>query len=139
MTKELWLNLPVADLKRAREFFKSLGFKLHDMPDDQADITGIMVSTKDIPVMLVSHERFRHFSGQQICDTSQACEVLISIDAENRSEVDELARKAREAGGQVFGPPTEIEGWMYGCGFTDLDGHRWNVLYMDKSKMPAPQ
>jgi hypothetical protein len=61
--------------------------------------------------------------------------VLLSIDAESKAEVDELTKKATKAGGTVFGEPAEHQGWRYGCGFTDLDGHRWNVLYMGMSKM----
>ena len=62
--------------------------------------------------------------------------MMISFDAESREEVDEMARKVFEAGGNIFGEPAEIQGWMYGFAFTDLDGHRWNQLYMDFSKMP---
>jgi len=62
---------------------------------------------------------------------------LISIDAESREEVDEWAKKVTAAGGNVFAQPAENQGWMYGCAFADLDGHRWNVLYMDMSKMPG--
>ena len=62
-------------------------------------------------------------------------EILISIDAENKGEVDALAKKVEEAGGTVFAPPAESQGWMYGCAFADLDGHRWNSLFMDFSKL----
>jgi predicted lactoylglutathione lyase len=60
--------------------------------------------------------------------------MLISIDAESRNEVEELAQKVEEAGGVLFAKPAENQAWMYGCGFSDLDGHRWNVLFMDYSK-----
>ncbi len=86
--------------------------------------------------MLFSEAMFANFTQHEITDTNKSTEVLISIDAENRAEVDELSKKAEAAGGTVFGKPSEIQGWMYGCGFTDLDGHRWNVLHMDMSKMP---
>ena len=61
---------------------------------------------------------------------------MISIDAQSRLEVDETALKVIEAGGTIFAKPAENQGWMYGCGFQDLDGHRWNVLYMDLNKLP---
>lgn len=61
--------------------------------------------------------------------------MLFSIDAESREEVDELMRQVVEAGGTVFSEPRELGLGMYGAGFADLDGHRWNVLYMDMSKM----
>ena len=63
-------------------------------------------------------------------------EVLISFDAESREEVDETARKVFEAGGTVFSKLAEIQGWMYGFAFADLDGHRWNMVFMDFSKLP---
>lgn len=61
---------------------------------------------------------------------------MISFDAESREEVDEMAAKVRAAGGTIFGEPGEIRGWMYGFGFADLDGHRWNMVFMDFSKLP---
>ena len=48
-----------------------------------------------------------------------------------------MAKKAEAAGATVFCKPQESQGWMYSCGLVDLDGHRWNVLYMDPSKMPS--
>jgi len=63
-------------------------------------------------------------------------EVLFSIAAENNKEVDDMAVRAIKAGGKVFTEPAAKDGWMYGCGFSDLDGHRWNSFYMDMSKMP---
>ncbi|MFC4476702.1 VOC family protein [Flavobacterium chungangensis] len=88
-------------------------------------------------VMLFEEMLFSSFSQNSITDTKLSSEVLISIDAESREEVDELAEKVKEAGGNVFAPPAESQGWMYGCGFADLDGHRWNVLFMDFSKLPG--
>ena len=61
--------------------------------------------------------------------------MLISIDAETKEEVNEMATKVVNAGGNVFSKPSEIQGWMYGCAFADIDGHRWNILYMDINKL----
>lgn len=72
----------------------------------------------------------------KVSDTSAGSEILLSIDAESREEVENYARIAAQNGGTVFGQPMDIQGWMYGCGFSDPDGHRWNVLHMDISKMP---
>ena len=87
--------------------------------------------------MLFKEAVFNGFTKNKIADTSQATEVLFSIDAESRDEVDEMANKAASAGGTVFSQPAELQGWMYGCGFSDPDGHRWNVLFMDITKAPA--
>jgi predicted lactoylglutathione lyase len=61
---------------------------------------------------------------------------LFSFDAESREEVDEMAKKVKAAGGTLYAEPAENQGWMYGFAFVDPDGHRWNMLYMDMSKMP---
>ena len=86
--------------------------------------------------MLFEEPMFKGFIQHPISNTQIGSEVLFSVDAESRAEVDEIARKVKEAGGNVFAPPDENGGWMYGCGFADLDGHRWNVLFMDWDKMP---
>lgn len=86
--------------------------------------------------MLFEEAVFGAFLQNKITATKSSSEILISIDAESRNEVDVWAQKVVEAGGVVFSKPTEIQGWMYGCGFADLDGHRWNVLYMDFKKLP---
>ena len=64
--------------------------------------------------------------------------MLISVGVEKKQEVDELAKKAVAAGGTVFGQPGGND-FMYGCGFIDPDGHRWNALYMDTTKAPSPR
>ena len=86
--------------------------------------------------MLCAESVFQGFTKNNIADTKNATEVLFSFDAESREEVDELEKKVKTAGGAVWAAPGENQGWMYGFGFSDLDGHRWNVLHMDMSKMP---
>ena len=81
-----------------------------------------------------ANEMFKGFVQGQMADTSKGVETLLSFDAESKKEVDDYANKAVAAGGNLFAPPTTIQGWMYGCAFADLDGHKWNVLFMDMSK-----
>ena len=88
--------------------------------------------------MLFEEPTFAKFSRNEISDVTKGTEVLFSIDAESKEEIDEMAKKVEQAGGIIYGGPTENYGWLYGCGFLDLDGHRWNLLYMDMSKMPQP-
>ncbi len=85
--------------------------------------------------MLFSEVMFKGFISDEVTNATQASEVLLSIGAESKEEVDELAGKAVAAGGTSNHQPGEMKGWMYGCLFQDLDGHKWNVLYMDMSKM----
>ena len=139
MTKEIWLNLPVKDLTKSREFFTKLGFNVHPHKENNPTMAGMSIGEKKVMVMLVLEETFKTFVRTDVSDTSKGSEIIISFDAESREEVDELAKKAKEAGADLFGPPAEIQGWMYGCGFSDLDGHRWNALFMDFSKLPPNQ
>lgn len=128
----MWLNMPVKDLKKSKKFFAALGFTFkEDHSNDQ--MLAMMIGKKENPVMLFDENTFAHVIQHPVTDTKQSSEVMVSFDAESRKEVDEIAKKVGEAGGNVFAPPTEIQGWMYGCAFTDPDGHRWNVLFMDQS------
>lgn len=91
----------------------------------------------DFWLNLFAENVFQGFiGGQAITNASQSNEILFSIGATSPKEVDKIASKAEKAGGKVYGKPGYKDGWMYGCGFTDIDRHPWNILYMDMSKMP---
>jgi len=136
MTKELWLNLPVKNLSKSKEFFSKIGFSLHPRHMNSNEMAGLVIGDNKVMVMLFPEFAFKGFAGNEIADTTKGSEVLFSIDAASPEEVDELVRKVVNAGGTVYGEPGYKGGWMYGAGFADLDGHRWNVLYMDMDKMP---
>jgi predicted lactoylglutathione lyase len=134
MTKQIWLNLPVKEVAKSKAFFSKIGFSFNDEHDTPSS-TCMVVGEGNFVVMLFEESLFASFSQNPLTDTQTSSEVLISIDAESAAEVDQLAKKVKEAGGTIFAPPAESQGWMYGCGFADLDGHRWNVLFMDFSKL----
>jgi predicted lactoylglutathione lyase len=136
MTKELWVNLPVKSIQKSKDFFTQLGFKFNPVPGGRKDSAHFVVGSKGISVMLFEEPAFKSFTDHDINDTRKNTEVLFSIDADNRKEVNDLADKVKKAGGTIFHQPSERDGWMYGCGFLDPDGHRWNVLHMDMSKAP---
>ncbi len=136
MTKELWINLPVKDISKSKAFFTQIGFSFNQGMGNTDDSACLLVGSKNIVVMLFSEPLFKGFTRHEITDTKQTTEVLFSHAAEQREAVDELAGKVKIAGGTIYGEPAENQGWMYGFGFADPDGHRWNVLYMDMSKMP---
>lgn len=136
MTKELWLNLPVKDVARSRAFYKAIGFTIHPQHEQRDDMTGLVMGEKQVMVMLFPEASFKNFARHEVADTRQGSEILISIDAESREEVDAFALKVKEANGHIFAAPGEKDGWMYGFGFSDPDGHRWNMLHMDTSKLP---
>jgi predicted lactoylglutathione lyase len=135
MVKQIWLNLPVKNVEKSKTFFTEIGFSFNEK-HDTASYTCMVVGENNFAVMLFEEKQFESCILNKIADTTVGSEVLISIDAQSREEVDEFAKKVQKAGGNVFAEPAENEGWMYGCGFADLDGHRWNVLYMDLSKLP---
>jgi uncharacterized protein len=95
-----------------------------------------MVGNKKIVFMLFAESMFKGFISNNVTDARQSNEVLFSFDAESRAEVDEMAKKVEAAGGTLYAKPAENQGWMYGFAFIDPDGHRWNMLHMDMSKMP---
>lgn len=133
--KQFWINLPVKDVKRSKEFFGKLGFQFNQQYGDQPNSASLLLGEKGVVVMLFDELTFKGFTNTEVSDCKQT-EVLLSIDAQSKEEVDEMAKKAVEAGGASNHQPSQMQGWMYGCVFSDPDGHRWNVLYMDMSKMP---
>ncbi len=136
MENEFWINLASQDLVKAKEFFMKLGFTINER-HKAPHMVSMFVGNKQTVVNLFNADLFKGFvGGHAITNTAQSTEVLFSIGANSPKDVDDLASKAEKAGGTVYGKPGYKDGWMYGCGFTDLDGHRWNALYMDMSKMP---
>ena len=137
MAKDFWLNLPVKDISRSKAFFTQLGFQFNPHYNNPNSAC-LLVGEKNIVVMLFEEPAFKGFISGNVADTRQGAEVLLSFDAQSKEEVDELVKKVIAAGGRSDHKPSEMTGWMYGCVFTDLDGHRWNILHMDMSKMPRP-
>ncbi len=134
MAKQIFINLPVKDLKKTIAFFEKLGFAFNmQFTDDEA---ACMIIGENIYAMLLLEKFFKTFTSKEIADAKKTTEVLIAIDAESRESVDEMIKKAVEAGGSTYRNPQD-NGWMYGHSFADLDGHQWEVLYMDESQMPA--
>ncbi len=133
--KTVWINLPVKDLAKSRSFFRAIGLRENLMFQNSNEAGSFYIGENDFVLMLFPYEAFRGFTQNQVADASEASEVLVSFDAQSRGEVDELASLVREAGGKVFAGPAEVQGYMYGFGFADLDGHRWNMVYMDRDKM----
>jgi len=135
MTKEFWLSLPVKDIKRSKEFFTALGFKFNEQHSNDTSAC-LLVGEKNTVVMLFAEPTFKGFTNNDIANTSKGTEVLLSFDAQSKEEVDELIEKVKAAGGESNHVPGPMTGWMYGCVFSDPDGHRWNILHMDMSRMP---
>ena len=134
MSKQIFINLPVADLPKSMAFFKALGFS-HN-PQFSDDNGACIIVSDTILVMLLTHARFRDFTPKAICDTSKAVEVLLSLSCESREQVDDLVAKAVTAGGSTYDQPEDF-GFMYTHSFVDPDGHGWGLLHM--SAMPEQE
>ena len=135
MHNEFWINLASKDLAKSREFYTRLGFEINEKHTD-AGIVSMFTGNKKVVLNLFPAAVFEGFSKATV-NAADTAEVLFSLGADSRGEVDAMAVKAVEAGGILYGKPGEKDGWMYGCGFIDPDGHRWNVLFMDLSKIPG--
>ncbi len=133
MTNDLWLNLPVKDLAKAIHFYTHIGFTAQPGPGNTAHSASFVVGDKKVVLMLFAQDMFTGFTKNPLADTAKGTEVLLSIGASSRDEVDDYAIHARQAGGSVYAEPGESNGFMYGCGICDPDGHRWNALFMDMS------
>ena len=134
--KQFWINLPVKNVVKSKTFFKQIGFKPNPMHENNENLASFYIGEQNVVMMLFPEAEFEFFTQKKVTDTSKGTEVLFNIDAENRKEVDEMAKTVREAGGKIFAEPAEAQGWMYVFGFEDPDGHRWSMLHMDMTKMP---
>src|SRR5262245_15593804 len=98
MTKEFWVNLPVKDIKRSREFFTEIGFSLNQKYGNSEESASFLIGDKNVVLMLFPEPTFKGFTRNEITDPRKSTEVLFSIDAANREEVDALAKKVSNAG-----------------------------------------
>lgn len=131
--KQIFVNLPVKDLKRSVDFFTKVGFTFN--PQFTDDNATSMIIGENIFAMLLVEEYFRTFTNKQIADAKSTTEVINAFSMNSREEVDDIIAKAIAAGGKQY-KDTQDYGWMYGRNFEDLDGHQWEFFYMDESAMP---
>jgi predicted lactoylglutathione lyase len=134
--KTIWLNLPVKDLQKSKQFFRDIGFRENSMHKEARHLGSFLIGERDFVMMLFPEGDIKNYTQNEITDTSKSNEMLINIDAQSKEEVDAFAKVVTKAGGKVYFEPTEVDGWMYILCFTDLDGHRWSMLYMEPGKMP---
>jgi predicted lactoylglutathione lyase len=127
MTTKIFVNLPVQNLKRSVEFFTQLGFRFNAQFTDET--ATCMIVSDDIFVMLLTREKFKSFTPKEICDATKSTEVLVCLSSDSREKVDEMVGKAVAAGGSTYNEPQD-HGFMYGHGFQDLDGHIWELVFM---------
>ncbi|MES2824686.1 MAG: VOC family protein [Pseudomonadota bacterium] len=133
MPKLIFVNLAVKDLEKSKTFFAALGYTFN--PQYTNEVGACMVISDTIHAMLLTEPFFKTFTNKEIVDAKKATEVLICLSAESREEVDAVVRKAVNAGGRIYNDPQD-HGFMYGHGFEDLDGHQWELAFMDPNAIP---
>ena len=126
--RKMFVNLAVGDLEKSKNFFSTLGFSFN--PKFTDDNAACMVVSDEAFVMLLTRPFFKTFTRREVCDTSRYTEGLLALSCDTRAEVDELVKKAFAAGGQRAMDPQD-HGFMYGWSFYDLDGHHWEIFWMD--------
>lgn len=130
MATKIFVNLPVKDLNNSIGFFKNLGFSFNPQFTDET--AACMVISEDIYAMLLTHAKFKEFTNKQVSDASKDSEVIVALSAESKEAVSETLTRAINAGGIE---PIEAKdyGFMYQRSFQDLDGHLWEIVWMDPS------
>ncbi|WP_418262633.1 VOC family protein [Flavobacterium faecale] len=133
MKKQVFINLPIADLKKAMDFYTAVGFI--NNPQFTDETAACMVVSNEIYVMLLTHDKFQQFTNKQIADTKKTASVINALSMQNNDEVNQFMEKAIAAGGNE---PYESKdyGFMLQRCIEDLDGNIWEVFYMDITKFP---
>ncbi len=128
MSRQVFINLPIKNMEKSQAFFKSLGFSFNPQFTNEQGAC-MVISENQSYVMLLVEPFFQGFTQKAIADASKTTEVLIALSCDSRAEVDEMVGKALAAGGTAPNPQQD-HGFMYSHGFTDLDGHVWEVFWM---------
>ena len=133
MNGQIFINLPVQDLRKAKMFYSKLGFAINLRYSDET--AACVVLSEQINVMLLTHEKFKLFTPKKIANSTITTEVLNAIQVDLKEMVDKIANSAIDAGGKEV-RDIQDHGFMYGRSFEDLDGHIWEVFWMDHSQLP---
>lgn len=134
MPKQIFVNLPVADLGKAKSFYEAIGAV--NNPQFSDDTAACMVVSDTIYVMLLTHAKWATFTMKPIADAHAVSEVMLCLSADNRQAVDTMVQAAGTNGGKPDVNSVQDHGFMYGRSFEDVDGHVWEVMFMDTSQMP---
>ena len=137
MPRMIFVNLPVADVKRSTAFYEAIGATKN--PQFSDDSTSCMVISDTIFVMIMTHEKFRQFSPKAIPNAHETAQVLLALSADSREAVDDMTAKAGAQGVKLDPCPQQDYGFMYGRSFEDPDGHIWEVMWMDPAAVEGQQ
>ena len=131
--RQLFVNLAVRDLEKSKAFFAALGFTFN--PSFTDENAACMILSEQAFVMLLAEPFFKGFTKRQIADTSTSTEALLALSCTSREEVDTMVQQALDAGGSRAMDPQD-HGFMYAHSFYDLDGHHWEIVWMDPAAAP---
>ena len=134
MAKQIFVNLPIGNLKASMAFYDALGFK--NNPQFTDDNAACMVYSEHIYVMLHSHGSWRRFTQRPI-PPSASSEVMLALSLDSKAEVDTMNDIAKAHGGTADINPKQDLGFMYSRALTDPDGHIWEPFWMDPAAIPA--
>jgi uncharacterized protein len=132
--RKMFVNLAVRDLKKSMDFFAALGFSFN--PQFTDDNAACMIISDEAYVMLLGTHFFKTFTKRELCDTTKYTEGLFALSCGSRAEVDVMVNKAL-AGGGAKAMDSQDHGFMYACSFYDIDGHHWEVLWMDPAHLQS--
>lgn len=128
MPRQIFVNLPVKDVQRSIAFFTALGFSFE--PKYTGEKSACMIVDDNIFVMLLEDNYFKTYTQKALCDATRSTEVLVCLSCDSRQQVDDTVARAVESGGSIPREPQDL-GFMYGHAFEDLDGHIWELAYME--------
>lgn len=128
MATSIFINLPVKDLEKSKAFAQALGWSINTQFTDETAASVVISDT--IYAMLLTHDKYRQFTDKQIADATKTSEVLICLSQDSKEAVHKLVDAAVKAGGKESRPMQDY-GFMISRSFDDLDGHTWEVVFMD--------
>jgi len=135
MTKMIFVNLPVTDLKKATAFYEAVGAVKN--PQFSDDTASCVVFSETIHAMLLTHEKFSFFCKRPIADAHKTAQVLLCLSADSKEAVNAMVDAAAGAGGKADPNAPQDYGFMFGRSFEDPDGHIWEIMWMDMAAAQA--
>lgn len=133
MATKIFVNLPVKDLDKSKDFFTKIGFTINNQFTD--DTAACVVVSEDIYIMILTHAKYKDFTKKEIADATKTSEVLNCFSFDSKEKVNEFVDAALKAGATEPGQPVD-HGFMFSRSFDDLDGHTWEAVYMDMNAVP---
>ncbi|HMS34166.1 MAG TPA: VOC family protein [Ignavibacteria bacterium] len=127
--KKMWANLAVSNLERTKKFYTELGFKPNGVGDSK-ELTSFFFGDDDFIMHFFLKDILKANMNIEIADSQKVTEVIYTLSAESREEVNNWEKEVERAGGTVISKPEEFGKGYYGFVFADPDGHKFNVFYM---------